>query len=95
MQQHSFAYTPDALVVDDITKKPFHKGQKPVTFFRKVVQIHTLSGEWILCGYSGIGKIFQVSIMLRMHALNVFAAVSEFSELAWYSTTLQNRPLTF
>jgi hypothetical protein len=40
-----FAYTPDALVVDDITKKPFHKGQKPVAFFRKVVQIHTLSGE--------------------------------------------------
>ena len=57
VQQHSFAYPPDVPVVDDITKKPFHKGQKPAGFFRRVVQIHTLSGEWVLSGYSGIGKV--------------------------------------
>ena len=49
-----FVFPPDPYVIDDITKKPLAESQKPVIFFKSLLELHTVKGEWVLNGHSGI-----------------------------------------
>ena len=49
----------DNFVMDGMTKKPLQESQKPVSFFESLVGSNTVSGEWILNGFSGIGMGFS------------------------------------
>ena len=50
-----FVFPPDSCVINDITKKPLMDSQKPVAFYKSLLQLHTVKGEWVLNGYSGVG----------------------------------------
>ncbi len=53
---NSFVCPRDPFVVSDITKKPVSLAQKPVAFFQKLIRLYTVEGEWVLNGFSGIGR---------------------------------------
>ena len=65
-QQTGFVFPLDSFVSNDITKKPLVDSQKPVAFFKSLLQLHTVKGEWVLIGYSGIGMQSD----LNMHSNN-------------------------
>ena len=60
-QQTGFVFPLDSFVINDITKKPLVDSQKPVAFFKSLLQLHTVKGEWVLIGYSGIGMQSRIS----------------------------------
>lgn len=55
IKQTGFVFPSDPIVVDDITKKSLMDSQKPVIFYKSLLHLFTVEGEWILNGYSGIG----------------------------------------
>lgn len=55
IKQTGFVFPRDPIVIDDITKKSLTDSQKPVIFYKSLLQLYTVKGEWILNGYIGIG----------------------------------------
>jgi len=47
-------------VLDDVTKKPLSSEQKPVGLFTEIIQLHTMPSEWVLCGFSDVGKLITM-----------------------------------
>ena len=46
----------DAFVLNDVTKKPLSSEQKPVGLFTEIIQLYTVPSEWVLSGFSDLGK---------------------------------------
>lgn len=58
IKRADFVFPHDPTVIDNITKKTLMDLQKPVAFYKSLLQLYSVKGEWILNGYSVIGNTY-------------------------------------
>ena len=58
-----FLFERDPVLLRESDHKPLSVNQKPVKFFAEMIKLYTTTGEWILSGFSGLGKLILLGIL--------------------------------
>lgn len=68
VSSNAFTFMRDELYIDEVTKKPIDKYQKPVDFLARMIELFTAPDDWVFDGFCKSGILLNLFRNLPMQA---------------------------